>query len=78
MPPAQAQQIVSAFFATPAMGKIPVFVPAGSSGRLLRASVNTAQGTFLAKSSSRRARAVAAIMAMHDAHEAVAKSGTIH
>jgi len=61
---------VIAFFATAKQGKnLPVAVP----GMIAAVEITTAQGTFLARSSNQRARAMAAIFAAADAHAAVAK-----
>jgi hypothetical protein len=64
----QNHAAVQAFFATPEEGKIPAVVPGCS--KVFKADVNTTQGTFLARSSSSTARALAAVMVIQDAREA--------
>lgn len=65
----ETKQVVG-FFLTAKRGKqIPVAVP----GKIMSAPISTTEGTFLARSSSKRARALAAVMVLHDAHKAAAR-----
>jgi len=58
--------VATAFFAVAEAGRLPAAVP----GKMVQLPISTAQGTFLAMSENRRARALAAIMACHDARQA--------
>jgi hypothetical protein len=61
---------LAAFYVAVNQGRIPVAVPTDTGLLVSSLGISTAQGTFLARSDNKRARALAAVMAIHDAREA--------
>lgn len=66
----ETKQVIGFFQVARSGTHIPVAVP----GKVARMPINTTQGSFLARSSSKKARALAAVMACHDAREAASLS----